>query len=191
MPIYMMGLFQLHEGVHQQMDTIRSKIFWGSDGEKFKYHMVKWENTCLPRYFGVHLSSMKLFRMGSKYTSGSIFLSLVKPPWGGLLNTKILNEVLLIKWVWRIYNQEGGRVVICFIGNISKISLSQAAKPRGSQFWQGVNKVKHNFKWGATFAVNNGKMFFFGKMYGLAKRHLSYPSQNRGCIPLKKLSRWG
>jgi hypothetical protein len=52
LPIYMMGFFHLHEGVHQQMDTIRSKFFWGSDGENFKYHMIKWENTCLPREFG-------------------------------------------------------------------------------------------------------------------------------------------
>jgi hypothetical protein len=42
LPIYMMGFFHLHEGVPQQMDTIRSKFFWGSDGENFKYHMIKW-----------------------------------------------------------------------------------------------------------------------------------------------------
>jgi hypothetical protein len=51
MLIYMMGLFQLHEGVLHQMDIIRSKIFWGGDEEKFKYHMVKWENICLPKDF--------------------------------------------------------------------------------------------------------------------------------------------
>jgi hypothetical protein len=32
MLIYMMGLFQLHEGVLHQMDIIRSKIFWGGGG---------------------------------------------------------------------------------------------------------------------------------------------------------------
>jgi hypothetical protein len=41
-------MFQLYEGTHHQMDTIRSKFFWGSDGERFRYHMVKWENACLP-----------------------------------------------------------------------------------------------------------------------------------------------
>jgi hypothetical protein len=46
MPIYMMGMYLLHERTHQQMDTIRSKFFWVSDGEKSHYHMVKWENTC-------------------------------------------------------------------------------------------------------------------------------------------------
>jgi hypothetical protein len=37
-------MFQLHEGVHHQMDKIRANFFWGSDGTKFKYHMVRWEN---------------------------------------------------------------------------------------------------------------------------------------------------
>lgn len=32
----------------------------------------------------------------------------------------------------------------------------QTCKNRGaSQFWQGLNKIKHNFKWGAVFQVNN------------------------------------
>jgi hypothetical protein len=48
-PIYTMSMFQLYEGTHHQMDTIRSKFFWGSDGERFRYHMVKWENACLPK----------------------------------------------------------------------------------------------------------------------------------------------
>jgi hypothetical protein len=44
-------MFLLHEETHHQMDTIRSKFFWGSDGEKFKYHMIKWENN-LHKDFG-------------------------------------------------------------------------------------------------------------------------------------------
>lgn len=51
LPIYWMSMFLLHEETHHQMDTIRSKFFWGSDGEKFKYHMIKWENN-LHKDFG-------------------------------------------------------------------------------------------------------------------------------------------
>lgn len=51
MPIYYMGIFLLHEGVHHQMDSIRSQFFWRGDISKFKYHMVKWENACLPKDF--------------------------------------------------------------------------------------------------------------------------------------------
>jgi hypothetical protein len=38
MPIYMMGMFLLYEGIHQQMDTVRSSFFWGSDGSSFIPH---------------------------------------------------------------------------------------------------------------------------------------------------------
>ena len=38
--------------------------------------MMKWDNVCLPKDYGGL----------------------------GILNTKILNESLLLKWVWRIYN---------------------------------------------------------------------------------------
>lgn len=52
LPIYMMGVYLLQEGIHQQMDTIRSQFFLRGDPSQFKYHMVKWENVCLPKDFG-------------------------------------------------------------------------------------------------------------------------------------------
>jgi hypothetical protein len=52
-PIYNMSMFLLHKGIHAQMDTVRSRFFWRGGGLKiFKYHMVKWENVCLPKDFG-------------------------------------------------------------------------------------------------------------------------------------------
>ena len=58
------------------MDTIGSIIFFGGARNKFKYHVMKRENVCLIKDFG----------------------SL------GIINTKVLNEALLFKWVWRICN---------------------------------------------------------------------------------------
>jgi hypothetical protein len=40
--------------------------------------MVRWEHTCLLKDFGRE----------------------------GVINTKILNEALMLKWIWRIYNKE-------------------------------------------------------------------------------------
>lgn len=38
------------------------------------------------------------------------------------------------------------------------------SKSKGvSQFWQGLHKVKHLFKWGAVFQVRNGKQCKFWK----------------------------
>jgi hypothetical protein len=31
----------------------------------------------------------------------------------------------------------------------------------GSQFWEGLHKVKHLFKWGATFKVGNERLCYF------------------------------
>ena len=31
MPTFMMGIFLLQDGVHKQMDSIRSNLFWGDD----------------------------------------------------------------------------------------------------------------------------------------------------------------
>jgi hypothetical protein len=78
MSTYLMGMYLLHEGIHAQMDAVRSKFFWRGDIDKFKYHMIKWENVCLPRDFGG----------------------------AGVINTRHFNEALILKWVWRLQNLE-------------------------------------------------------------------------------------
>ena len=77
-PIYTMGLYLLPESIHHQMDTVRPRFFWRGDPDKFRYHLVNWDNSCLPKDFGGL----------------------------GILNTRVLNESLLIKWIWRLYNKE-------------------------------------------------------------------------------------
>jgi hypothetical protein len=52
MPTYLMGMFLLHDCIHEEMDSIRAKFFRRGDIDKFKYHMIKWENVCLPRELG-------------------------------------------------------------------------------------------------------------------------------------------
>ena len=73
-PTYLMGIYLLHEGTHKAMDTIRSSFFWRGDSDRAKYHMIKWENVCLPKDFGGL----------------------------GIINTWVMNESLLLKWVWRL-----------------------------------------------------------------------------------------
>lgn len=128
-------MFLLHEETHQQMDSTRSKFFWGSDGVKFKYHMIKWENTCLPKDFGG----------------------------AGIVNTRVLNEALILKWVWRLKN--GGRDDRCceLLRNkyLRNKKLATCSGKGGSQFWQGLCKVKHKIEWGARQEVNNGKDTLF------------------------------
>ena len=79
-PTYTMGVYKLGEEVHQKMDSIRSQFFWSGAGDKFRYHMVKWEQMCLPKDFGGL----------------------------GIINTRILNDTLLLKWVWRLLRDKEG-----------------------------------------------------------------------------------
>jgi len=43
-----MGMYQLKEGIHQQLDSARANFFWQGANDKFKYHMMKWKNICIP-----------------------------------------------------------------------------------------------------------------------------------------------
>jgi hypothetical protein len=75
--------------------------------------MVKWENACLPKDF-----------------RGA-----------GIINTRILNEALLSKWVWWIYNQGEGDICCQLLENkntyIASLSLSAATK-EGLTFGKGL-----------------------------------------------------
>lgn len=35
LPIYIMGMYRLQEGIHQEMDSIRGKFFWQGAGDKY------------------------------------------------------------------------------------------------------------------------------------------------------------
>ena len=135
MPIYTMGVYLLNKQVHHQMDTIRSQFFWRGDVEKFKYHMVKWEHACLPKDFGGL----------------------------GILNTRLLNVALLLKWVWRLYNGEANDPCCQLLKAkyLCRCTFALAKNRQGSQFWKGLLKIKDKFKWGATFKLGNGKDILF------------------------------
>jgi hypothetical protein len=109
MPIYTMGIYLMHENTHQKMDAIRSKFFWGSDGEKFRYHMVKWENMCLPRHWG-----------------------------GRIINKRVLNEALLLKWVWRLHTRDENDMCSELLRNkyLKDGVITKCKMKGGSQFWQ-------------------------------------------------------
>lgn len=72
-------------------------------------------------------------------------------------DTRLMDECLLVKWIWKI--TEGS-------DDIWFKLIKEKYVPEGnffisknigaSQFWQGLHKVKHLFKWGAVNNVNNG-----------------------------------
>jgi hypothetical protein len=78
LPMFDMGPFLLQDGIHARFDSLRSKLYWEGSGPKRKYHLVNWSIVC------------RLKAMGGL----------------GLLNTKKMNIALLIKWIWRRYQDK-------------------------------------------------------------------------------------
>ena len=84
--------------------------------------------------------------------------------WGGLgiINTKLMNVCLLVKWIWKIY--QGSQSMWYKLIRAKYIpdgDLFSSKNKRGSQFWSGLNKVKHLFKWGAIHKVRSGEQTSF------------------------------
>jgi hypothetical protein len=52
LPLYIMGLFLLPEGVHGNIDKELSRFFWQERNGRQKYHMVKWADMCAPKECG-------------------------------------------------------------------------------------------------------------------------------------------
>jgi hypothetical protein len=75
-----MGIYLLHDATHGEMDKFRPRLFWEGVCTKRKYHMVDWTVVCKPREFGGL----------------------------GILKSKFINIALMLKWIWKIYqNVEG------------------------------------------------------------------------------------
>lgn len=116
------------------MDSIRSRFFWRGAHNKFKYHMAKWETLCRPK------------------DQGGL----------GVINTMIMNECLLVKWIWKISkgsNELWFRLLKAKYMNDGDFFRSR--HNRTSQFWKGLHKVKHLFKWGAQYKVMDGRLTSF------------------------------
>jgi hypothetical protein len=121
-------------GTHRKMDNLRSNFYWKGASGDFKYHMVKWSVICRPK------ECMGL----------------------GIINTQILNECLMTKWVWKIYQQNGSQWVRLLEAKYMKEGdLFKSKDTVGSQFWKSLHKMKHLFKWGAMHKVGNGKLTQF------------------------------
>lgn len=133
-PLYCMGFYWLQDGVHKQMDTIRSNFLWQGTEDKFGYHMAKWEMVSRPKDHGGL----------------------------GIINTRLMNDCLLVKWIWKILQEPDA---LCFriikAKYLRKDSFFSSKSKGCSQFWMGLHKVKHLFKWGATFRIGNGENCLF------------------------------
>lgn len=70
----------------------------------------------------------------------------------------MMNICLLVKWIWKLTQNKKSQwaQLLCekyrFQGD-----FFNAKTNGGSQFWRGLQKVKHWFKWGAIHKVGDGR----------------------------------
>ena len=134
LPMYMMVLYTLSEGIHASFDKELSRFFWqGSDGRQ-KYHMVKWADLCTPKY------------------RGGI----------GILSSRKMNKALMLRWVWRILREEGGLWLhIIKAKYLQGRPLLACDRQDGSQFWRAIQAIKHEIRMGARFSIGDGEGTLF------------------------------
>jgi hypothetical protein len=114
LPIYVMGFYLLPKEIHEGMDSIRGKFFWQGASDEFKYHMAKWETISIPK------------------DQGGL----------GIINTSIMNECLLVKWIWKIVKGSGQIWYKLVKEKYMPDGNFCNSRSRGtSQFWQGLHKV--------------------------------------------------
>jgi hypothetical protein len=132
--MYAMGMFLLQDGVHAKFDTHRAKFYWEGAGPKRKYHLVNWPAVCRPK------------------ACGGL----------GLINSKKMNIALLLKWVWKLFQEDNPIwAQILRAKYISADNIFAGSGQGGSQFWRSIHKIKHFFKLGATYHVNDGQRTLF------------------------------
>ncbi|KAK1698102.1 hypothetical protein QYE76_014799 [Lolium multiflorum] len=123
LPMFATRLYLLHESTHGAMNHSRARSFWEWVGDKRKYHMVEWATVCRPRDHGGM----------------------------GILNTKYMNIALMLRWIWKLYqNEEGLREDLLRAKYLGDNDLFSPEVPTsGSQFWRAIQKIKWFFKLGA------------------------------------------
>ena len=129
LPMFAMGLFLLQDGVHAKFDSHRAKFYWEGSGPKRKYHLLNWPAVCRPKELGGL----------------------------GITNSKLMNKALMLKWVWKLYQQDdslwANLIRAKYLVNEDIFASSSRG---GSQFWRSLGKIKHLFKLGARHSIRNG-----------------------------------
>jgi hypothetical protein len=74
-----------------------------------------------------------------------------------------MNECLLVKWIWKMsQGSEDTWFKLIKAKYMTKGNFFLSTARGTSQFWKGLHKVKHLFKWGAVNKVMNeeGTLFW-------------------------------
>ncbi|KAE8817312.1 ABC transporter G family member 37 [Hordeum vulgare] len=109
--IFVMSFYSFHENLHHKIVKYQSRFYWAGEGDKHKYHMVRWPDIFKP------------------HDQGGL----------GIMPSKRMNIALPTKWLSRIANGDGG-LWLDIIRNkyLRGQPLAFYQRSGGSQFWQSV-----------------------------------------------------
>jgi hypothetical protein len=97
----------------------------------------------------------------------------------GIQNLDIQNKCLLSKWLFKLFNEEGGWQELLKRKYLANKSLTQVKRrPGNSHFWAGLMKVKDQFIAGGSFQIRSGSEARFWEDVWLDDKplRLKYPS---------------
>jgi hypothetical protein len=134
LPMYIMGLYILPEGVHAAFDKELSRFFWQDRSGRQKYHMVKWADVCAPKDLGGI----------------------------GIISSRHMNVALMLKWVWRILSDDGGLwLKLIKAKYLRGRPLLACDRREGSQFWRALQDIKHEIRAGLSLSIGDGRGTMF------------------------------
>ncbi|KAE8778072.1 hypothetical protein D1007_49049 [Hordeum vulgare] len=129
LPMYMMGMYILPEGVHSSYDKELARFFWQAGDGRSKYHMVKWADICLPK------------------DRGGL----------GITACCRMNVALMLRWVWQILHGDGGLLLQLIEAKyLQGRPLLACSLATGSQFWKSIQGIKDEIRLGVRFSVGIG-----------------------------------
>jgi hypothetical protein len=118
LPMFMLYCLEITKRVCKRLDFFRSIFFWESDRHKRKYRLTKWNIICR--------------------TKDHIEL--------GIEVLEIKNKCLLIKWMYKLLNENGVWEELLQNKYLPSHTLSQVkVKPSNSPFWKGLMRFKDDF----------------------------------------------
>ncbi|KAJ4777641.1 RNA-directed DNA polymerase (reverse transcriptase)-related family protein [Rhynchospora pubera] len=137
MPTFFMSSFLLPAWVIKQVDKLRRNFLWSKSCEgKQGIHLVSWERLCLPKSCGGM----------------------------GMINLKLHNISLMLKWWWRLYSLPKSQWSLAARILFAKRDVHLPPlvwNQSGSFFWKDLRSLRYLFQLSVRSNVNCGKNTLF------------------------------
>ncbi|KAJ3701655.1 hypothetical protein LUZ61_005360 [Rhynchospora tenuis] len=154
-PVFFMSVFQLPIWVVKALDRLRRNFIWGSSDTTGKsMHLLAWDRVCLPKSVGGF----------------------------GLINLRLQNIALLLRWWWRLYDQTNSLWSTIATRLYSKRDLNTppiAWNTSGSFFWITLFSIRNYFQLSTTNVIGSGSntLFWYNNWGGTCLFYFGSPTR--------------